>query len=313
MTTNRKHSSIWLHFKEDSDRKAVCNYCKTKISIISGSNGNLGRHIRRKHPTTPLTLERQPESTVSSPPALVNLETNEVESVVPSTSKQAINSQPNIAQYLQKPPPIRKVQKIDEQVLRMITKGHHSFRIVEEPEFKKLVHLVSTCPGYTLPTRKTISNNMLDNTYGKLLEEVKLNIQSGTAICLTTDGWTSMSHSSYLAVTAHFIDSNTELKTYLLACVEFNESHLAVNIANSIKDIADEFGIANKIAAVVTDNASNVVAAIRTGNWRWIGCFAHSLNLVVQTSLLKIEDILKKVKKIVEFFHRSTTALKKIV
>ncbi|XP_075167732.1 zinc finger BED domain-containing protein 4-like [Haematobia irritans] len=79
-----------------------------------------------------------------------------------------------------------------------------------------------------------------------------------------------------------------------------------------MKNVCIEFGIANKVSAVVTDNASNVVAAIRVGNWRWIGCFAHTLNLVVQNSLAPIENTLKKVRKIVTFFHKNSSALNKL-
>ncbi|XP_075156492.1 E3 SUMO-protein ligase ZBED1-like [Haematobia irritans] len=323
MSSRKKHSSIWLHFEDSGDGKAVCNYCKSKISITSGSNGNLSRHMKRKHPTTPLVLERQSFITHNSssqnlsvansnPTETINLNENNFMCEQPSSSAQASKAQPNITQFMRKPPTIRKVQQFDEQVLKMITKGHHAFRIVEEPEFKKLVSLISTCPGYSLPTRKTLSNNMLDNKYSTLMEEIKTNIQTASAVCLTTDGWTSLCHTSYIALTAHYIDESTKLKSHLLACLEFSDSHSSANISNFIKRVAEDFGITKKIAAIVTDNDANVVGAVRMGNWRWIGCYAHSLNLVVQTSLLQIDDVLKKVKRIVEFFHKSTTALKKL-
>lgn len=41
-------------------------------------------------------------------------------------------------------------------------------------------------------------------------------------------------------------------------------------------------------------------------------CFAHSLNLIVQSSLIEITLILSKVKSIVEFFKRSTSAMEKL-
>ncbi|XP_059216912.1 E3 SUMO-protein ligase ZBED1-like isoform X1 [Stomoxys calcitrans] len=325
MAEKRKSSAIWAHFEEIATEKAKCKYCKNILSIASGSIGNLSRHMKRKHPLIPIKVERQTQSIIH------DLESNiidqqqstniaktassvDIVDITNNSGSIASNArtQSNITQFLQKPPPARKVEKIDLQLLKMIVKGHHAFRLVEEPEFKILLELVSRCPNYTLPSRKKVSNVLLLSTYNDVLDDVKIQIQSASAVCLTTDGWTSRSHCSYLAVTAHYINNNTEMRAHLLSCVEFNERHTAENLAACIKELCIEFGILNKVSAVVTDNASNIVAAIRAGNWRWVGCFAHSLNLVVQNSLHPIDSILKKVRKIVTFFHKSSNALKKL-
>lgn len=63
------------------------------------------------------------------------------------------------------------------------------------------------------------------------------------------------------------------------------------------------------VIAIVSDNAANVVAAIREGGWRHISCFAHSINLSVQACLKDLAPTLTKVKHIVEYFKRSSSAL----
>jgi len=73
-----------------------------------------------------------------------------------------------------------------------------------------------------------------------------------------------------------------------------------------------EWDIANKVTAIDTDNAANIVGAVKQGDWRSIRCFAHTLNLVVQTSLLRTADVITRSKKIVEFYHRSSSGLKKL-
>lgn len=50
MPKSRKTSEIWNHFSEQGNEKAECNYCKTKLSVLKGSTGNLTRHMRLKHP-----------------------------------------------------------------------------------------------------------------------------------------------------------------------------------------------------------------------------------------------------------------------
>uniref|UniRef100_A0A1I8MV64 Uncharacterized protein n=1 Tax=Musca domestica TaxID=7370 RepID=A0A1I8MV64_MUSDO len=187
--------------------------------------------------------------------------------------------------------------------------GHHPFRIVEEPEFKNLVSLISHCPNYALPSRKSLSNNLLDSTYNEILAKVKVSTEAAFAVCITTDGWTSRANCSYLAITAHYIEG-TELTSNVLACIEFNERHTAENIKCAIKDVTDDFGISHKISAIVTDNAANVVAAAKLTNWRWIGCFAHSLNLAVKSSLSNVSEIITKVRNVVTYFHKSLNSLK---
>ena len=66
---------------------------------------------------------------------------------------------------------------------------------------------------------------------------------------------------------------------------------------------------------VVTDNASNMVAAISKTPWRHLPCFAHSLNLVVQDSITRtsdISDLQKQCKDIVSHFHRSAKSTTKL-
>ncbi|KAL0188452.1 hypothetical protein M9458_015551, partial [Cirrhinus mrigala] len=63
---------------------------------------------------------------------------------------------------------------------------------------------------------------------------------------------------------------------------------------------------------VTTDNAQNMVNAIKeaTGLGPQIGCFAHILNLAAKkaVAIQQISRLLGKVRKVVTFFHKSTTA-----
>lgn len=131
-------------------------------------------------------------------------------------------------------------------------------------------------------------------------------------ISLTTDAWTSLKNESYMAVTVHFIDLSGQLKSYLLSCAKFPLRHTSENIKNSLKDITTAWGLQHKVAACTTDTAANMISAIRLCNWRHIYCFAHSLNLIVQSSLEEIKDTRVKVKNIVEYFKRSTLASEKL-
>lgn len=58
-------------------------------------------------------------------------------------------------------------------------------------------------PGYVLPSRKTVSNSLLPQLYESTVDTIKNKLKNVTAVCLTTDAWTSINNESYVAITAH--------------------------------------------------------------------------------------------------------------
>ncbi|KAG8178081.1 hypothetical protein JTE90_007065 [Oedothorax gibbosus] len=133
-------------------------------------------------------------------------------------------------------------------------------------------------------------------------------------ISLTTDGWTSINDESFIATTVHFIDEDGDLKSLLLGCSRFEASHISVNLGEDLKSKLQLWGLEGKVVCVTTDNASNNVRAIAQCRFRQMGCFAHSLNLIVK-SCLQLEDVKKvisKIKRTVMFFKQSTVALQRL-
>ena len=89
----------------------------------------------------------------------------------------------------------------------------------------------------------------------------------------------------YITITCHYIDSSWSLHSVILTTTNMQKDHTAETIADELKAATDEWGIIQKIVAVVTDNAANIVAAIRLNGWKHVPCFAHILNLIVQDAL----------------------------
>ncbi|CAK1599413.1 unnamed protein product [Parnassius mnemosyne] len=180
-----KRSNLWFHFKEGTN-EAVCNYFSTKLSTKCGSLGNLKRHMATKHPTISLNIVRQPSALVENPQDSIIIRQNP-NSDTPAIFRQPLSG-PSITNFIRRPPSSRKTEQIDRQMVAMVTKGHHSLRIVEEPEFKKLIDLVSTCPGYQLPTRKTLSQALIPKLYTEVYDSCFHNLKEAYAVCLCTDG-----------------------------------------------------------------------------------------------------------------------------
>lgn len=67
---------------------------------------------------------------------------------------------------------------------------------------------------------------------------------------------------------------------------------------------------------MVSDNAANILAAVKGGEWRSIGCFANCKKNLLHDTLRKLNvvipntigEIVNNVKAIVQFFKKSTHA-----
>ena len=95
----------------------------------------------------------------------------------------------------------------------------------------------------------------------------------------------------------------------MLACVNMEEeSRTALFILESIRALQSDREI--KLHAVVTDNGSNMVKALRDGNFTNIRCMAHTINLMVQNALRhsdsNVENLLSKARTLVSHFRRSS-------
>lgn len=186
------------------------------------------------------------------------------------------------------------------------------FSVVDDMGFKEFVNLLN--PGYKIPNRHAISKTLIPAAYEKCFNEVKEIISNDLQMaCMTTDCWTSRNTESYIAITIHFLDSNFILKSILLSCHSFDESHTSENLSEQINTTLNTWNIRNKIALAVSDNAYNVQNALTKLQLKHFGCFAHTLNLIVQSAINKESELINKVKSVCTHFHKSTTANNKFM
>lgn len=313
-------SVVWNHFtpKPGSDIIAICKICKASLSFKSSSN-NLKKHILRKHPLVKIEIEKhEPPSQIcdgeqasgsTEKSCQENSPLEEISINMPSTSRGK-RPQTAMTNYLRKKIGIFEKKKLDEKLLQLIIKDFQPLSIVEDSGFKDFVLALN--PSYQLPSRKTISTTLLTTSYEMVYNETKNIMKMVKAVTLTTDCWTSRNTENFLAVTAHFIDDNFRLKSVLLKCISFGERHTAENLSVALKTVILEWELENKILMIVSDNASNIKKAIvDLLKQKHYGCFAHTINLIVHDALHHIAAIAEKVKTIVTFFKRSTSATAK--
>ncbi|GFS11238.1 zinc finger BED domain-containing protein [Elysia marginata] len=93
------------------------------------------------------------------------------------------------------------------------------------------------------------------------------------------------------------------------------ESHTAVNIKDELEAVIHDWGLQEKVFAIVTDNASNMVAAVNLLKVRHFPCYAQTLNLVINDMLKELPHLSalrKKVIGIVSHFHSSVKSFKQL-
>ena len=76
---------------------------------------------------------------------------------------------------------------------------------------------------------------------------------------MTTDAWTSINNESYVAITAHYIDEDTNMSSILIGCQHFTARHTAVQMSSLLIEQVNNRGLFNKITMIVSDNAANMV------------------------------------------------------
>ena len=81
-------------------------------------------------------------------------------------------------------------------------------------------------------------------------------------MAISCDGWTAIDNSSFLGVTAHYIDKSFRIHCITIGLEHILESHTSENLAEILEKCIHEYNI--KPVAVVTDNAYNIVKAVNT-------------------------------------------------
>lgn len=343
MAEKSKHSDLWNYFTEGEGKNAICNICKRAISYKT-TISNLKSHLKRVHPiqfTATLhnkelnsnehnvgltdsegrpTVGQQPSTSNAvaliegtNNKALPPMKDHELSVVGPALkSTPKITAQKNLLSFIPRKLRSDEKTKVDKALMGLFTKDLQPFSIVEDKGFKEFVSQLN--PSYSLPSRKVVSNVMLQTTFQKCLDITKNYVKSEAKfVCITTDCWSSRNAESYIAVTCHFITNDFKLESVLLDCTLITGSHTGENLSIEIRKILQEWELIDKVTMGVSDNASNISNAFQKYlNLDHIGCYAHSLNLIVQSGLEVFEATINKIKRIVLHFKKSTKSSEKL-
>ncbi|XP_015434937.1 PREDICTED: zinc finger BED domain-containing protein 4-like [Dufourea novaeangliae] len=188
------------------------------------------------------------------------------------------------------------------------------FKIIEDKGFRTLINYLD--PRYTIPCRKTLKK-IVEDAYNEKRRMIQEELDAVSDVSITCDTWTSINVDNIISVTCHFINHDFQLKTYTLQTEKITGSHTGHALSQTLKNIFYQWNIHGKVKHVVTDNAANMLAAVRNLDESVcsVSCFAHTLNLVVKKSLAAVPDLVairQKCRRIVTYFKASCLAKDKL-
>ena len=208
-----------------------------------------------------------------------------------------------------------RAQRVHRLVIEMIALDNQPFSVIEDPGFIRLVSVLE--PRYVIPSRKYLVDKVLPTIHNDVTSWVKNEIETVSYFSFTTDAWSAAAgNASLLSLTAHWLTDNFLKKSAVLHVQPLEDSHTGVYLAEVYKKMFDNWKVrANQIHLVLRDNAANMVKAMREASLPSFGCFAHSLQLVVEDGVLSqraVIDVLATCRKIVGHFKHSTVAYSRL-
>ena len=281
VTSRKKTSPIWDYFTIGEDNKfAKCASCELLVSrggktAKTFGTTNLSVHLKGKHPELYTEFEKKIKDLKDAKEAR--------EKPRPSRQLSLMECKDQVRHW-----DINDVraQRVHRRIGEMIALDCHPFSVVEDEGFIRLVKELE--PRYTLPSRRYFTENVVTKIYENLKQKVSQAVSDVEYFSFTTDVWsTCVSNESLLSLTAHWISDTFQRTNVMLNASRIDGSHTGAYIAQKIKEILESWFISTyRVHVILRDNGSNMVRAMKDANLPDLGCFAHTLQLVVHDGVL---------------------------
>ena len=302
-------SACWEFFtlESPSSTTAKCKICSKDVprggsKVGKFNTSNLIKHLQNNHKTEhAVYLENSKKKKEPPPPELL---------------QQNVDELFKRREKYDKDHP--KAKAVTETITEMVVLDDQPFQVVENIGFRRVCKALD--PRYSLPTRQSIADTGLPELHTKVSQYVTDQLSSVPAISFTTDIWSSsVNQLSMISLTAHWVDASEStfaLKSVVLHSSEFPGKHSGETIARKMEDMLETWNIDKaKVHVVLRDNASNMKKAMEVMEVASLGCFAHSLNLVVNEGLLSqrsVKDALAIARDIIRHFKKSPAATSRL-
>jgi hypothetical protein len=192
---------------------------------------------------------------------------------------------------------------LQQKILKFITTARLPFRIVERTEFKDLLEVAQLAESkLDIPSARTI-RRLLDTTVQEQQQSVLSKLPEGSRISIALDCWTSPFNQAFMAISGYFIDQDWNYYEVLLGFEHLHGSHTGDNLSETVIQILQAHGIADRVLSITTDNASNnntmmtgvqekMQSLVLSGTSIFrVPCIAHVIQLSLQQLLGKLKAV----------------------
>ncbi|XP_053221444.1 E3 SUMO-protein ligase ZBED1-like [Podarcis raffonei] len=289
-------SAVWVHFglpADESDRVvidniAICKICLNSVSAKGGNTSNLSSHLKFHHPlkfrelTSPsrdISVDSCNEA--DDPPVATTVSAAEPAVTVAENPKKRLKTTLDVQPLSSKAP-----KSCTQAIIEYVATCMQSYDTVDHPKFIQMVNTLN--PRYKLPSRKYFATKGVPKLYNDTVEKMKREVSriKDTELVITTDCWTSVAGTQFLAVTVHFISDEWKLTNAFLGCKHILKDHNSDNLCEMLTDTLSEWGIDVKnIFCSTTDNGTNIVKVVRQLGLEHVSCFAHNITVGVNRAL----------------------------
>jgi hypothetical protein len=176
-------------------------------------------------------------------------------------------------------------------------------KIVQSEYFRRLIRELD--PAFIIPDVKLVKA-IIHRAYNHSVPLLRQKLQEqATSLSLTCDLWTACNRTGYLGITGSYVDNNFIMNEVTLAVTYVRYPHTANHIREVLEYIINEWNLKGKILSITTDNGSNIKKAVNDMEGiDWLGCKAHTLQLVVGKGLMPVKILVARAKRLIDFFMK---------
>lgn len=260
----RPKNPVWKFFHTSEERKnekqhyvATCKFCDPPF-VIDGQPQRMIKHLLEHCKNVPEHVKAELSSfkNTTNAPLPLSQPLKDTQDRLLQKLNNRLNkkqkTQTKMENYADKCSK-EEQKEIDQYLARAIFGGGLPLSLVEDEYF--IAFCKKLRPAYELPSRSKLSNDLLNNTYKDVTESVSQHVKKTNLVCITSDGWTN----SRCEPIINFMVT-TPKPVFWKAMETKEKRHTGAFIAEQFDIIINEVGV-DKVAAVLTDNASNMKAA----------------------------------------------------
>ncbi|XP_022078268.2 uncharacterized protein si:dkey-109j17.5 [Acanthochromis polyacanthus] len=142
---------------------------------------------------------------------------------------------------------------ISEAIAKMIVRDLQPVSIVENQGFRELLQLLE--PRYTPEPQHYIQSQLLPAYAYQAQLATRQALASAHALSLSLDLWRGLSGatSGYLGVTCHFLTSDWQMRSALLACLPLTGDNTGSRVLSDFEEVCHSHGVSGRAFRVVAD------------------------------------------------------------